>query len=178
MDYFTMPIFFLPGLSLSQRYWGVCLSLPPALTPGISTGAASLSCDNNPKYLPCRCQKSVWDYNIVQGDNPVYTVVKKWGEVCFRNLVDGWTEWEGTARGGGGSVGFHWGTKWLLLFLTGLCSHIKKGWEAQPIIGPTFWIFLSFIFPPLWLHPSEVLPSKKRHGLLATASTVRPLPLW
>lgn len=93
---------------------------------------------------PAGARRSRWDDYTIQGDNPVYSVVKKWGEMSFRNLVDGWTEWEGTARGE--SVEFHWGMKWLLLFLTGLCSHIKKGWEAKPIIDPTFWIFLSLFF--------------------------------
>lgn len=100
------------------------LSLPPALTPWISTGKASLSLDNNPNCHPCRHQNSRRDYNIIQGDNPVQSVVKKWGEVSFSNLVDEWTRWEGTANGE--SVGFHLGTRQLLLFLTGLCSHIKK----------------------------------------------------
>lgn len=59
----------------------VCLALPPALTPWISSGAASLSGDKNPEYLPSRCRKSRWDYNIIQGDNPVYSDVKKWGEL-------------------------------------------------------------------------------------------------
>lgn len=174
-----MQICFLPGLSLvSQRYWGVSLSLPPAVTPWISTEAASLSSDNNPKYLHCTHQKRKGDYYLIQGDNPVYSVVKKWGEVSFRNLVDGLTEWEGTARGGEKcrvSLGDEVASTvldWAVL------AHKKRGWEAQPIIDATFWIFWSFIFSPLWLRPTEVLPSKNRHGLLATALTVRPLPLW
>lgn len=57
------------------------LSLPPALTPWISTGKASLSLDNNPNCHPCRHQNSRRDYNIIQGDNPVQSVVKKWGEL-------------------------------------------------------------------------------------------------
>lgn len=163
MDYFMMQIFFLPGLSLSQCYWGVCLSLPPALTPGISTGAASLPGDNNPKYLPRRRQKSIWDYYIIQGDNPVYSVVKKWGEVSFRNLVDGWTEWEGTARGGAKcrvSLGDEVASTVLDWAVLAHKKRLRGAANYRPNFLDIFVLyFLSFMAAPIW---SVALKEKAR----------------
>lgn len=159
MDGF-MIFFFLTWPVTCQSASLRCVSLPPAVTPWISTGAASLSGDNNPEYLPCTGQKSSWDYHLIQGDNPVYSVVKKWAEVSSRNLV------QGQDRVGGSCEGWKCRVSLLLLFFTGSCKHIKRGWEAQPIIDATFWIFLSFIFSPLWLRPSEVKKKKKAQLLL------------
>ena len=102
---------------------GVSLSLPPALAPWISTGSASLPGDNNPKCLPQQAPqiKMRLLYNPGWQSSVECCYKVRW---ALGNLVDGWTEWEGTPRGE--SVGFHRGTRWLLLFSAGPCSHIKK----------------------------------------------------
>lgn len=129
------------------------LSLPPALTPWISTGKASLSLDNNPNCHPCRHQNSRRDYNIIQGDNPVQSVVKKWGEL---QQPCGWVDKVGGNCKGGkcrvslGDEAASTVLDWAVL------SH-KKGKEAQPIIEPTLWIFLSFFSSlPLSLSRSSI----------------------
>lgn len=60
--------------------------------------------------------------------------------------------------------------KWLPLFLTIGCAPIKKKKKKESQRGAANYrrnflcVFLSFIFPPLWLRPSEALPSKTGQG--------------
>lgn len=143
---------------------GVCLCLQHS-HPESALGHHHFQVIIIQKYLSYRCQKSGWDYYIIQIDNPVYSVVKKWGEVCFSNFVDGWTQWEGTARGG-------WWCRVSLrdevastLLNWAVLTH-KKGWEAQPIIDQTFWIFLSFFSPFFMAAPNWSVPLKETARLL------------
>lgn len=67
--------------------------------------------------------------------------------------------------------------EWFPLFSTGLCSH-KKGREAQPIIDPTFWIFLS-LFPPLFFTAAPLWSSalKEKGAAPCWPPQLQPLPL-
>lgn len=81
-------------------------------------------------------------------------------EVSFSNLVDVWIEWEGTARGGGCRVSL--GDEVASTVLDwAVLTHKKRLRGAANYRLNFLDIFVFFFPPPLWLHPSEVLPSKK-----------------